>query len=200
VNQEDDPAYIISCRYAFSKYLAHGITEATEMFPECVEFIQKHKDETLDQVTSFLQSRLHSISKNKEEDAVRNQRQYLETVSHSAFNDLIKSYESFKSVERTTRASESKEFNELFEKIHELQLVFPFDWKNWDEGWLNLKSQNPDFTGSSIVDISMYPTALFRAGRFEEGLVEKYIRNGIFEKIFNRLSVIVHQKTQQNHV
>lgn len=85
-------------------------------------------------------------------------------------------------------------FSELHNRLYNLGIIFNFDWMKWEEGRKNINDAAFDYSGCSLVELSMYLTAIFRADRFSEGIIEHKFSDGTLEKIFRQLSkkVISH--------
>ena len=65
--------------------------------------------------------------------------------------------------------------------------IFPFKWMSWTVGTLNLNNKDYDFKGCSLLELSMFLTAIFRADKFNPGTKEEMFRKGTFDKILIRL-------------
>ena len=81
----------------------------------------------------------------------------------------------------------SDTFDELHKMIYGLKLIFNFNWMGWYSGWKNINNTSFDYSNISLLDLSMYLTAIFRADRFNDGTIVLSFRNGTLDKIFNIL-------------
>jgi hypothetical protein len=81
----------------------------------------------------------------------------------------------------------SETFQELGKTIYDLKLIFNFKWMAWHSEWKNINDTSFDYSHSSLLDISMYLTAIFRADRFSDGTIEQNFKNETLDKIFGRL-------------
>ena len=61
----------------------------------------------------------------------------------------------------------------------------------WHSGSKKVNDPNFDYSNSSLLEISMYLTAIFRADRFNDGFIALNFINGILDKIFKTLKVRV---------
>lgn len=140
---------------------------------------------------------LSSVYKSKEEfdadkinpnDPVfKEQEQYLNTISKDDFQKLILLFDKLKEQGYDDDFMLNKVFQELHEKLYAMKLVFNFKWMVWYKGWKNINDTNFDYSHCSLLDLSMYLTAIFRADRFNDGTIETNFRNGTLDKIFNAL-------------
>jgi hypothetical protein len=78
-------------------------------------------------------------------------------------------------------------FTELHHLIYELKLIFNFNWMAWHNGWENINNTNFDYSKSSLLELSMYLTAIFRADRFSDRTIEMNFTNGTLDKMFDGL-------------
>lgn len=120
------------------------------------------------------------------------QHEKLLEIQSSAWRELFRLYDSVISTDTGTGIKLGDEFLALFEKINDLELIFPFDWPNWEQGWNQLKDASSDYSQSSLLEVSMYITTLFQADRFNEGILTTCFSNGVFDKLFNRLKTLVN--------
>jgi len=82
-------------------------------------------------------------------------------------------------------------FEKLNHEIYELKLIFDFKWMAWHSGWKNINDTNFNYSNCSLLDLSMYLTAIFRADRFSDGTIELNFRNGTLDKILSTLKNIM---------
>lgn len=162
--------------------------EGKEIFPD-EENIINNKFE--------LEWYLDEIYKDKEEfeaakfnpnDSVfEEQKQYLNTIPKEEFQKLHQLFEPLKKYGSEKNFMSSDTFQELHEMLYEMKLIFSYKWMAWHKGWKIINDTNFDYSKSSLLDISMYLTAIFRADRFSNGTIEQNFKNGTLDKIFTAL-------------
>ncbi|MBC7409138.1 MAG: hypothetical protein H7339_12180 [Arcicella sp.] len=163
--------------------------EGEEIFPD--------EKNILDDMYSLQWFLLDGISKSKEEfdskkfnpdDPIfEKQQQYLNTLPKQDLIKLFQLTDKLKSTESETDFISSETFNELHKLIYDLKLIFSFRWQAWDTGWKNINDTNFDYANSSLIDLSMYLTAIFRENRFADGTIKENFENGTIDKIFDSL-------------
>jgi hypothetical protein len=142
---------------------------------------------------------LDEIYKSKEEfdaakfnpnDPVFDQQQlYLESLTKDDFEKLFQLYDELKDNGYEVKFMSSEPFTELHHILYELKLIFNFRWMPWHIGWEKINDTNFDYSNSTLLDLSMYLTAIFRADRFNDGTIELNFKNGTLDKIFNTLKL-----------
>src|SRR4051794_23444782 len=120
-------------------------------------------------------------------DEFTEQEQHLNSIPKEDLLKLVKLFDTMKRYDGGDEFTNSDAFHQLHKMLYNLMLIFDFDWMAWRRGWTNIKDVDFDYSCCSLLDISMYLTAIFRADRFSEGAIEHNIRNGTLDKIFNRL-------------
>jgi len=115
------------------------------------------------------------------------QRQYLNRISREDLNKLFEIYEQLKAIGYDHEFMNGKHFHKLHKLIYDLKIIFDFKWATWDDGWKDIYNSNYDYSESSLLELSMYLTTIFRADRFSEGTIEENFRNGTLDKIFERM-------------
>ncbi len=83
--------------------------------------------------------------------------------------------------------SASEIVDQVFQLIHEFDIVPIFDWTSWDEGKSILN--NPDFTYSNLDTITLCKllTTIVRADRFNDGYFVLNFENGVIPKIIKAI-------------
>ncbi|MBL7979094.1 MAG: hypothetical protein JNN12_12200 [Bacteroidetes Order II. Incertae sedis bacterium] len=84
--------------------------------------------------------------------------------------------------------TDSVELREFLNIIHyKTPIMIVFDWVNWMEGKRFLQKLDTDFSLFSIPDLCKLMTVLVRADRFNEGLLQSSLENGL---IINLLKAV----------
>jgi hypothetical protein len=128
---------------------------------------------------------------NPYDPVLKEQEQNLSTISKKDLRKLVFLFEAIKEGSNADIFMSSNVFHELHKMLYDLKVVFNFDWMHWDKGWKNMKDNSFDYTSCSLLDLSMYLTAILRADRFSDGTIKENFRNGTLEKIFHRLNSVI---------
>ena len=124
---------------------------------------------------------------NPNDPVFNEQEKYLNSIPIEDFKKLVQLFDSFKKYGYGTDFMGTDTFEELHKMMYDLKIIFSFDWMAWHKGWKNINDKNFDYSGCSLLDTSMYLTAIFRADRFSEGTIEQKFKDGTLEKIFENL-------------
>lgn len=124
---------------------------------------------------------------NSNDPVFEEQEQYLNSLTKKELENLFELYEQLSTKGYDTGFMSSETFHELHKTIYELKLIFNFKWMTWHSGWKSINDTSFDYSLSSLLDISMYLTAIFRADLFSDGTIEQNFKNGTLDKIFRRL-------------
>ena len=122
--------------------------------------------------------------------ALKVQEEYLSSLTFDNLEPLFKLYNKLKSVGYKVDSAHSALFEKFHSMLYDIKLVFSFDWMNWKEWSKNLNNNNYDFTQCTLLQLSMYITAIFRGDRFSDGLINSMFKNGVMDKIFVSLNQI----------
>ena len=125
---------------------------------------------------------------NPNDPVFKEQEQYLNSISKGDFQKIVQMFDKLKQQGYGDKFMNNETFQELHKILYDLKLIFSFNWMAWHEGWKNINNTNYDYSGCSLLDTSMYLTAIFRADRFSDGTIEQNFRNGTLDKIFNKLT------------
>lgn len=130
---------------------------------------------------------LEAAKFNPNDPVFKKQEHYLNSIPKEDFQKLVHLFDNLKKHGYSDKFMNSDTFRELHKLLYDLKLIFSFDWMAWHEGWKNINDTSFDYSGCSLLDTSMYLTAIFRADRFSDGTIEQNFRNGTLDKIFNTL-------------
>ncbi len=124
---------------------------------------------------------------NPNDPALDKQEKYLATLSKDRLDRLIKLFESMKKEADEKSIMNNRFFSEFHKMLYDLELIFSFNWMAWHEGWKEIHDTKTDYSKCSLLKISMYLTAIFRAERFCDGVIDENFRNRTLDKVFERL-------------
>ena len=86
-----------------------------------------------------------------------------------------------------------KAFNDFYDLLSDLKIIFPFDWMSRSEGKRMLMNVNTDYSNRSLLELSMFITTIFRSDCIDDISIEQYFENGVMNKyIFERCSNIIY--------
>ncbi len=115
---------------------------------------------------------------------------YLNTLSKDDLHHIYEYYIDFKETGYNVKSRHGDVYDRLHKSLYNAKLIFAFRWVDWYDGMHIINNLNYDYSASTLLDLSMYLTALFRSERFNEGTIEEYFENGVLDKIFERLGEI----------
>ncbi len=124
---------------------------------------------------------------NPKDPVFNEQEKYLKTIPKEDIQKLARLFNNLKGQSNEDKFMSSETFQELHKMLYDLKVIFSFDWMAWHAGWKNINDMTFDYSDCSLLDISMYLTAIFRADRFSDGTIEQNFTNGTLDKIFNTL-------------
>ena len=162
--------------------------EGKEIFPDEDKIL--HDAFEIDRHTGQLyksKEEMDAAKFNPGDPVFETQKQYLNTLSKQDLGRLIELQKLFTGNGYGGEFAATDTFEKLHETLYELKLIFNFKWMAWNSGWKNINDTNFDYSNSSLLDLSMYLTAIFRQDRFCDGTIEGNFKNGTLDKIFNKL-------------
>ena len=115
------------------------------------------------------------------------QAEYLGSIPKEDFAKLIRKFDNFKLQGDTDKLIDNRTFVELRTMLYGLKLIFDFKWMNWHSGWKNIHDNSFDYSGSSMLQLSMYLTAIFRADRFDDISIKESVDSGTLDRIFKAM-------------
>ena len=77
--------------------------------------------------------------------------------------------------------------SEFHKMVYDLDIVFSFDWSEWEEGRRVLEDPDADFSGYDMLSLRKFITVMVRADRFCEGYLESCFSNGVVLKILEAM-------------
>lgn len=162
--------------------------EGKEIFPDEDNIISNRFDleRYLDEIYATIED-FDAAKFNSHDPVFKEQAQYLTSIPKEDFQHLIQLFDASKKHSNGDKLMRSETFQELHQKLYDMKLIFDFNWGAWHKGWKNINDNSFDYSNCSLLDISMYLTAIFRADRFSEGTIEQNFKNGTLEKLFKRL-------------
>jgi hypothetical protein len=99
--------------------------------------------------------------------------------------DLVELYE-----EAKREGLQSDGFHAFHQKLYEQRIILAFLWQKWVEGISALQDPAADFPQSSLLQLSMYLTLIFRTDRFADGTIQQCLANGVPDKLIKRVEEI----------
>lgn len=72
----------------------------------------------------------------------------------------------------------------IFEQyLRQFGVLFDFKWQVWHQGWNNIRNIRFPYSRSTLLELSMYLSAIFLSEPYDEGTVEFYFNNKTLERI-----------------
>ncbi len=127
---------------------------------------------------------------NPHDPVFKEKEKHLNAIPKAEFIKMVELFSRLKQQDNNDNFMGSKIFGELHSLLYNLKLIFDFKWMNWHSGWKTINNPNADYSTCSLLEISMYLTAIFRADRFSDGTIEEHFNNGTLQKIFDRIENI----------
>lgn len=111
------------------------------------------------------------------------QRAMLDAIGPAQWQQLFESYLAC----RNSGISINVVQHPLFKICHRLLLrygvIFEFKWHAWHRGWVNVRNPKFNFYGASLLELSMYLSAIFLSEPYDEGSIEFYFNNKTLDRI-----------------
>lgn len=121
------------------------------------------------------------------------QQQNLEQIPAAEWNELLRLYDAvdMSSAKRPYHYPDS--FEPFHQKLYDLKMIFSFPWMQWDEGRAKYDDPAFDFRACSLLEASMFLTAIMRSERFCDGTIISAFESGkvpaLMEGIRNKVQV-----------
>ena len=125
------------------------------------------------------------------EQNIKEQRGKLDEIPKQVWANLLTLFQTL-DLHCNGEVVENERLTAIIEQVYESGLIFSFNWMKWKQGWKNIQDKDFDFGSCSMIEISMYITAIFRCDRFDEGAIQRYINSGTVNKIIMSLQKFTH--------
>ena len=150
--------------------------------PEHIAFDLEEYFETIYNTEKEYQKRIF----NPDDIIIKEQNEHLKKIAKENYFELIEQY--YKATENSFKEESYYSFHEM---LYDLKIVFPFNRTTWVEGKRFLNKKNIYLSKSTLLDLSMFLTAIFRSDRFDDVSIKRFEGNGTIAKIFERLGEIL---------
>jgi hypothetical protein len=87
----------------------------------------------------------------------------------------------------------TEKISQLVKMTYELNIVVPFDWREWKEGQAMINDPQQDYAQLDGVTLCKLITLIVRAERFYEGYLNNCLKNGSVLKIVTALATKDHR-------
>lgn len=115
------------------------------------------------------------------------QKSWLTALNRSEIEGLVALFSAWETTETQKFPESSSTFSALHEALYDQKIIFNYDWPGWIKGKGDLNRRNFDFSKSTLTELSMYLTMIFRADRFSDGTIQRFYDNGVLPRIFSAL-------------
>jgi len=167
--------------------LAEGLLEdGKEIFPDTDKIL--HNNFELEWILDsiYASKEKHEAAKFNPNDAVFDkQKAYLETLGKEQFKALIKVVDKL-----AANPTVDLLLSQLSDQLYDRKLIFNFNWPAWHAGKKKINDKEHDYSTSTLLELSMLLTTIFRQDRFSDNL-KYYLLNGTLNKILKRLKEIL---------
>lgn len=140
---------------------------------------------------------LHEISDKKEafeahlfhakDPVLEAQRQRLATIKPEQWQLLFETFELFSNAGIRFNIRKAPAFRIFEQYLKQFGVLFDFKWQAWHQGWLNIRNIRFPYSKASLLELSMYISAIFLSEPYDEGTVEFYFNNKTLEKILKAM-------------
>lgn len=115
------------------------------------------------------------------------QRRHLEQIRPEQWQLVFESFRQFS--DRGIRFNIRKDpgFRVFEQYLKQAGLVFSFNWQSWHRGWVNIRNIRFAYSKSSLLELSMYLSAIFQSEPFDEGTIEFYFNNKTLQRILQAM-------------
>jgi hypothetical protein len=121
------------------------------------------------------------------------QAQHLQQLKPEQWQLLFESYRQFSQSGIRFNIRQAPGFRVFEQYLRQFGILFEFHWQAWHQGWINIRNIRYPFSRASLLELSMYLSAIFGSEPFDEGTVEFYANNKTLEHILNAIEEKVTQ-------
>ena len=118
------------------------------------------------------------------------QRRHLATIQPEVWQQVFDEFCAFCNTGITINIRLYKPFQQWHHTLAQNGILFDFNWHTWHRGWINIRQPRFNYQKASLLELSMYLSAIFMSEPFDEGSIEFYFNNKTLEKI---IQAIQHQ-------
>lgn len=111
------------------------------------------------------------------------QKEHLNRIPKDEYLELLNLYYSI-----PTDGQHSAQFSAFHKKLYDLQIIFSFDWPNWNAGQNAIVTGDFNYSNLSLLEVSKFLTLIFRADRFNDGMIDEAFKNGNLAKLMHALN------------
>lgn len=120
---------------------------------------------------------------NAKDPVFERQRQLLQDIKPTQWQQLFESFLRFCNTGVSINVHHHPEFKKCQQLLLSYGVVFEFNWHAWHRGWVNLRNPKFSFHWASLLELSMYLSAIILSEPFDEGSIEFYFNNKTIERI-----------------
>jgi Family of unknown function (DUF6508) len=80
-----------------------------------------------------------------------------------------------------------RSFRQWHQLLQQTGLIFDFNWHAWHRGWVNIRNPRFNYQKATLLELSMYLSAIFLSEPYDEGTIEFYFNNKTLEKLMSAL-------------
>ncbi len=123
---------------------------------------------------------------NPNDSIFKKQKKHLEKIPKEKYIELIGLYK-----EAKKDWYRGEKFSEFHEMLYHLKIIFSLNWMRWTAGKRMLMNNNIDYSKCSLLDLSMFITAIFRSDRFDDVSIKEFEEKGVVQKIFEKWQQLI---------
>lgn len=121
------------------------------------------------------------------------QEQRLQQLKPEQWQLVFESYRQFSQSGIRFNVLQAPGFRVFEQYLRQFGILFDFHWQAWHQGWINIRNIRYPFSRASLLELSMYLSAIFGSEPYDEGTVEFYCNNKTLERILNAMEEKVPQ-------
>lgn len=138
---------------------------------------------------SFRQFQQHQF--NAKDPLFHMQSNHLVSIQLSQWQLIFESFRLFSQTGIRFNIRKAAGFRIVEQYMRQFGVIFTFDWQHWHRGWVNIRDVRFRYSQASLLELSMYLSAIFLSEPFDEGTVEFYFNNKTLEKMLDAMEANV---------
>jgi hypothetical protein len=171
---------------------ACGREEGTETQPDATDILSDHLslEWYLHQVcNSYADFEAHQF--HAKDPVFDQQRKRLAAITPDQWQLIFESFRQFSQCGIRFNIRKAPGFRVFEQYLRQYGVLFDFRWQAWHAGWNQIRNIRFPYSRSSLLDLSMYLSAIFLSEPYDEGTVEFYFNNKTLERIMQAMEAKV---------
>jgi hypothetical protein len=172
---------VASTYYSGLIYAEASIEPGKEIFPDESALLQ-HTFDLEDYILRISATHKDYVDESFDanEPLFKQQQEHLEQIAMEEWENLVELFSIAKE-----EGLQSESFQQFHQMLYDLKIVFPFKWSKWAVGIKALEDPSTDFSRSTLLQLSMYLTVIFRSDKFNDGSIEQAFKSGLLNRVLS---------------